>query len=413
MPSSNNINRHTSIDPHDNLEDWLNIDIESSIDLNYPTHTEISEDRQRLNRLGQRGEFSSRGLEDNELLSTLEEFNPEAENQITEQSKLIKDWESAFKNSALNSSQRHTLRDIVQKIKAAIQINNPEKASELLETLRSEASEMDIYLETDGTFEAQGSSEERRLFKENVKNFQKDFSAKINEIRILDQEIKNSLLQELESKVSIISNMKHLESAQSRLDKLEQSLKGKLDEVYEAEKKSLKKEKVENLDKAIMAMDRVIQLDNRSEIDKPWGHEKAAMLANKLKVYLSSVKGSINSETSPPSASEISQFMKSINKDEVNNIVQYITGAIFEVADKNNTTWQQIMASAFTETLLSDMAKVAGDEVAKLNDSENIGDPNRLTYWTPNETINRLNALSSNHELQKYFGQVGSLDWHG
>lgn len=390
--------------------------------LNVTTNeVEASRSRGRLNRLGEGRDIDSRNLEDDFLFRTLdnfesEEFASDNENTLAEQESLLKNWENTIRKMA-SQSEKQTLRSIVQKIKAALQIQDSGKVAALFEDLRIEAEAYDIYLELDdASEEVRGSAEDRKLFKEDFKKFQDDLKKNISEDKVLSESSKNTLLQELDSLVNDITQMKNLENAKNRMGKAEESLKVKIEEARKSEKKSLMGEKLANVDQALQAMDKVLNLvsDNAprrnlgpSLLDsRLWGHEKAAILAGKLKSYFSQMKQSIQEGNTRPSDSDLVTYINSINKDEINNIVQYVTGAIYEAVGKDEGKWQQVMASSFSPALLSLMAVRSGEEVGRLHSEEYMSIKGSMVYWTPSETINRLNALSSNENLKKYFNPL-------
>ncbi len=385
------------------------------------SEVEATQSRGRLNRLGEGRDISSRSIEDDFLFETLDDFEgeelaPENENNLAEQRNLLKNWDNTIRAMA-SQLEKQALHAIVQKIKAALQIKDSDKAAALFEDLRSEAGAFDIYLESDEiSAEVLGSAEERKLFREDLKKFQDNFRKVISEDKILAESAKNTLLQDLDSASNSIDQMKNLENAKNRMGKAEESLKAKIEEARTGEKKSLKGEKLANVDQALQAMDRVLNLESDNapsrrlgpglSDSKLWGHEKAAVLAGKLKSYFSQMKQSIQEGSATPSDSDLRTYINSINKDEVNNIVQYVTGAIYEAVGKDESKWQQVMASSFSPALLGLMADRSGEEVGRLHSQEYFGLQGAMVYWTPSETINRLNALATNESLKKYFNPL-------
>jgi hypothetical protein len=239
-----------------------------------------------------------------------------------------------------------------------------------------------------------GSGQE---FQQEISDAKGDFQTTVNEMTQLGQDERDKLIKEFNQKADHLAHPKDVEPARAQLEKLKTDMKDKADKTLKTFLENLKQEKLSSLDKAIQAMDLVVSRTDNNNISGWWGADKADNLATQLKVYFQGLKNSIETGGRPPDNSGLVTQINQINKDEANDVAQYITGALYEVAGKDQTAWETIVRTSFSDSLLTALATKAVEKPEEMNGEVK---PGELKYWSAAEVSSKLMDLKGRTDLQ-------------
>ncbi|MFO1518049.1 MAG: hypothetical protein U1F57_00060 [bacterium] len=306
--------------------------------------------------------------------------------------KQTRSLEASIRGANLKTEEKENFRETIQQINSDHRSGNM-SLEEAIDALTDVKKEMSAAVKANKQEAVEAVSSDISDFKNDLKELQQSKSLSKTEVDGLKKKAQDILDRVKNDKLS-------LKDAQTELEKLKTSVNDGLTASHDQKKN----DRTTTQDKVVKSMDLIMRLGNL------WASDKAKQISTLI-------KNAIRNN----SWDAVNSALGALHKNDANNVVQYLVGAVYQETGKNEAEFMKALnvfpkqiREKMIEKVTEDSGEIASEENMRfmggqaiaLDKTQEEADAywrdGTLTYWTPSGTADMISRSMGTENEEQY-----------